>query len=235
MTAPGRVCSGSAFRKPAMRWRWSTVTVSSSEVNGAFARPIGRGQAELLGRPLARFVVGRSRFSAAARPARVGVVQFTGNAELLHADGGAVEGRSGTPAPRLVLPGCLSGALRGPHRLADGEPGSACRTPFPTAGLRGAHDARARGRGARRDGRHLVWRDRRGGPTSRTSTVRTHVAQRDDARLGARSRAHPVAKALAAGTSSAHRSRRITASAVSTAAQGRGTRPTRRWDTKTPL
>jgi len=117
------------------------------DVNGAFLRLVGRSREELLGRPVTRLVVGGPRLSAPQWRAALASGRFTGQAELVHADGGAV----------AVQWGASTEVVTGRRIFEIAEE------------LQIAHD-----------------------------TVRTHVRNAMD-RLGARSRAHLVAKALGGG------------------------------------
>jgi PAS domain S-box-containing protein len=81
----------SAFRKSRNAMALVDADRLLVDVNGAFVRLVGHGRDELLGRPLARLVVGAPRFSAAAWRAALASGQFTGDAELRRADGVAVD------------------------------------------------------------------------------------------------------------------------------------------------
>jgi len=97
------------------------------DVNGAFLRLVGRSREELLGRPVTRLVVGGPRLSAPQWRAALASGRFTGQAELVHADGGAVAVQWGASTEvvtgrRLVLFVALSTSRWGSR---------ARRTPSP--------------------------------------------------------------------------------------------------------
>ena len=57
------------------------------DVNGAFAQLTGRTPTQVLGRPVAVLVVGAPRFTPASWRAALASGKFTGDNQLLHADG----------------------------------------------------------------------------------------------------------------------------------------------------
>jgi DNA-binding CsgD family transcriptional regulator len=162
------------------------------DVNGAFVRLTGRGRAELLGRPLGQFVAGPPRFSTAAWRSALASGRFTGDAELVHADGTSVEVQWDASAEvvtgrRLVLFVALSTSRWGSRFR---------RTPVVDEGS-GSLTMREREVVA------LVAMGATGREIAEElhiahDTVRTHV-RNAMTRLGARSRAHLVAKALGGG------------------------------------
>ena len=162
------------------------------DVNGAFLRLIGRRRDELLGRPLARLVVGAPRFSAAAWRAALASGQFTGDIELLHADGAGVEVQWDASAEvvtgrHLVLFVALSTSRWGGRfrRTVQPDEGSGVLT------MREREVVALVAMGA--TGREIAEELQ-----IAHDTVRTHV-RNAMTRLGARSRAHLVAKALGGG------------------------------------
>jgi PAS domain S-box-containing protein len=162
------------------------------DVNGAFVRLLGYGHDEVLGQPLARFIADAPRLSPAAWRAALASGRFTGAAELVHADGTgiAVQWDASTEVAtgrRLVLFVAISTSRWGGRfrrTLSSDDP------PAPlTAREREVVALVAMGATGREIAEELhIAHD----------TVRTHV-RNAMGRLGARSRAHLVAKALAGG------------------------------------
>jgi PAS domain S-box-containing protein len=162
------------------------------DVNGAHVRLMGYRRDALLGRHLYDFVAGGPLASPAQWAAALKAGDFTGEAELLCADGStaAVQWAAGTEivtGRRLVLFVALNTSRWGAHyRRAS--------TPEPRAG------------GLSRREREIVRHVAQGssGPEIAAElqishqTVRTHV-RNAMAKVGARSRAHLVAKALGDG------------------------------------
>jgi PAS domain S-box-containing protein len=160
------------------------------DINGACARLLGHGRDALIGEPVSRLLAGGPLLSPAAWEAALGAGQFTGVTDLLCADGGTVTVQWGASAEvvsarRLVLFVALSTSRWGRHfrRTAAGEGGAL--TPrerevvrLIALGSTGPEIA---------DELHIVH-----------DTVRTHV-RNAMTKLGARSRAHLVAKALGDG------------------------------------
>jgi PAS domain S-box-containing protein len=162
------------------------------DVNGAFVQLTGRTPHQVLGRPVSDLVIGGPRFTDAEWLAALASGRFNGDAHLIHADGHgvAVQWDASTEVvtgQRLVLFVALSTSRWG---------GRFRRTLTPEE-----------------DERELTVREREVvslvamGATSREiadelhiahDTVRTHV-RNAMTHLGARSRAHLVAKAMAGG------------------------------------
>jgi DNA-binding CsgD family transcriptional regulator len=162
------------------------------DVNGAFIRLLGHGRDEVLGGPLGRYTVGGPVFSDEAWQAALASGRFAGEAELENEDGtvvavqwdASVEVVTGR---RLVLFVALSTSRWGSRFrrtvAADDDAGGL------TAREREVVALVAMGATGREiaDELHIAH-----------DTVRTHV-RNAMTRLGARSRAHLVAKALADG------------------------------------
>jgi PAS domain S-box-containing protein len=159
-----------------------------TDANGAFVRLLGRARNVLLGRRLFTFVAGGPLVTPGEWRAALAEGRFTGQATLLDAGGGevAVQFAGSTETvtgQRLVLFVVLSTSLAGAH-------------------FRRAHDSPARGTLSPRE-REVVQRVALGetGPEIAAElgiaheTVRTHASSAMT-KLGARSRAHLVAKAL---------------------------------------
>jgi PAS domain S-box-containing protein len=163
------------------------------DMNGAYLKLLGYPRGRLIGEPLYRFVAERSRLSGAEWAAALAVGRFTGEADIICADGSragvqwgaAVEVVTGR---RLVLVVALSTSRWGGH--------------FRRTTL------------SERDARPLSKREReivrlialgRTGPEIADElqiahdTVRTHV-RNSMTKLRARSRAHLVANALSGGS-----------------------------------
>ena len=162
------------------------------DVNVALCRLLGRSRDDVLGRPLGRFVVGAPIFTAAAWEAALASGRFTGVAQLIHADGTpvAVQWDASTEVVtgrRLVLFVGLSTSRWGgrfrrspssddePRTLTVREREVVALVAMGASGPEIAEEL------------HIAH-----------DTVRTHV-RNAMTRLGARSRAHLVAKALAGG------------------------------------
>jgi PAS domain S-box-containing protein len=161
------------------------------DVNGAFVRLVGRSRDEVVGRPLGSLVVGGPRYTPAEWQAAMASGQFAGDAELVHADGSgvAVQWDASTEVVtgrQLVLFVALSTSRWG-SRFRRPPPDDAPDTL--TTREREVVALVAMGATGREiaDELHIAH-----------DTVRTHV-RNAMTRLGARSRAHLVAKALAGG------------------------------------
>lgn len=163
------------------------------EVNGSYLRLLGRQRAEVIGRPIYRFV----RHGPIATPAQWDAMlregRFTGEAEMLRADGSTVAVQwAGTveivTGHRLVLFVALSTSGWGGGLRRPAAGGTAGRRPLSPR--------------EREVVRHVSMGST--GPEIAQElgitheTVRTHVRNAMD-KLGARSRAQLVAKALAEG------------------------------------
>jgi PAS domain S-box-containing protein len=162
------------------------------DMNGAYLRLVGHKREALIGEPIYRFVVGGPLVSVDDWQATIAAGQFTGEAGLVCADGSAVEVQwAGTAevvtGRRLVLFVALSTSRWGRHFRRPDEPPAAAGALSPrerevvrllAAGSSGPEVAEELG--------------------IAHETVRTHVrnAMR---KLGARSRAQLVAKALGEG------------------------------------
>jgi PAS domain S-box-containing protein len=162
------------------------------DVNGAYVRLLGYRRADVIGRPVYEIVVGGPLLTDAEWAAFVARGQSVGETELLHADGrrigvqwaASVEVVTGR---HLVLFVALSTSRWGPRYRRDAEP-----EPGPTVLTRREREIVrlvALGSTANEiaDELHLAH-----------NTVRTHI-RNAMAKLGARSRAHLVARALAEG------------------------------------
>jgi PAS domain S-box-containing protein len=162
------------------------------DVNGAFLRLVGRKRDEVIGRPVGGFVAGGPRFSPAEWHAALATGQFAGADELVRADGTrvAVQWDASTEVVtgrRLVLFVALSTSRWGgrfrrtvspdeaPEALTTREREVVALVAMGATGPEIAEEL------------HIAH-----------DTVRTHV-RNAMTRLGARSRAHLVAKALAGG------------------------------------
>jgi PAS domain S-box-containing protein len=162
------------------------------DVNGAFVRLLGRKPDEVIGRPVASFVVGAPIYTPAEWRAALASGHFAGDVELVHADGTlvAVQWDASTEVVtgrELVLFVALSTSRWGGRFRRDLAPGE---TPEGlTAREREVVGFVAMGATGREiaDELHIAH-----------DTVRTHV-RNAMTRLGARSRAHLVAKAIASG------------------------------------
>jgi PAS domain S-box-containing protein len=163
------------------------------DVNGALLRLLGHKRGEIIGRPLANLIVGAPLFTAAEWHAALQSGQFSGDAEIVCADGHrvAVQWDASTEVVtgrQLVLFVALStsrwGArFRRPVPAGDDAPETLTSrerevVALVAMGATGPEIA---------DELHIAH-----------DTVRTHVRNAME-RLGARSRAHLVAKALAGG------------------------------------
>ena len=163
------------------------------DVNGALLRLFGHKRGELVGRPLADFVVGAPLFTAAEWQAALTSGQFSGDAEIVCADGSrvAVQWDASTEVVtgrQLVLFVALSTSRWGARfrravPFGDDSPETLTSrerevVALVAMGATGPEIA---------DELHIAH-----------DTVRTHV-RNAMTRLGARSRAHLVAKALAGG------------------------------------
>jgi PAS domain S-box-containing protein len=162
------------------------------DVNGSLMASLGRTRAALVGHHLWDIVAGGPLATPAEWAARLAEGQFTGEAGILCADGGVMAVQWGASTEvvtgrRLVLFVVLSTSRWGRHFRAQGE----------TAGEATRLSDR------QREIVHLVALGLSGPEIAEElqigeETVRTHIRSAK-ARLGARSRAHLVAKALAEG------------------------------------
>ena len=162
------------------------------DVNGAFLQLFGHARADVVGRPIWEFVAGdplmRPREWAAALARR----RFSGDAEMLRADGSTVHVQWGATTEvitgrSLVVVAALSVSARAPGIRAAGQ---------PTAGDAALSDRQ-------REIVRLVALGRTGPQIAEElqithNTVRTHL-RNAMIRIGAHSRAHLVAKGLAEG------------------------------------
>ena len=159
------------------------------DANGAMVQLVGRARGTLTGRPIAEIVVGGPLVTDAEWQAWLSAGRFTGEVTMLHADGSGVAVQWGATTEvatgrRLVLFVALHTSRWGPR-------------------FRRAPDDRdvQRSLSAReREVVRLVAQGRTGPEIADElgiahDTVRTHVRNAMD-KLGARSRAHLVAKAL---------------------------------------
>lgn len=162
------------------------------DVNGAYVRLLGYRRADVIGRPVYEIVAGGPRLTDAEWAALVAQGQSVGETEVLHADGRTIGVQWAADAEvvtgrHLVLFVALSTSRWGPRyrRAAEPEPGPAVLTRREREIVRLV----ALGSTANEiaDELHLAH-----------NTVRTHI-RNAMAKLGARSRAHLVARALAEG------------------------------------
>ena len=162
------------------------------EVNGAHLQLLGRRRSELIGRHAWEFVVDGPLVTRREWQAVLNEPQFTGTAEMLRADGGQVTVEfAGHPevvtGQRLVLFVALRTA-RGGRRLRDDE---AADEGYESLSKREREVVRLIASGSSgpeiAEELHLAH-----------NTVRTHV-RNAITKLGARSRAHLVAKVLGDG------------------------------------
>jgi PAS domain S-box-containing protein len=162
------------------------------DVNGAFVRLLGRRREDVIGRPVGNFVVGAPIYTPAEWRAALASGQFAGDAELVRADGTfvAVQWDASTEVVtgrRLVLFVALSTSRWGARFRRDLAADDTAEVL--TSREREVVGLVAMGATGREIADELqIAHD----------TVRTHV-RNAMARLGARSRAHLVAKALASG------------------------------------
>ena len=161
------------------------------DVNGAFLNLVGRRRADLVDRPAHELVVGGPVMTPEQWSTALARQRFTGETEMVCADGATVVVQWGATTERatgrrLVLLVALSVTGRG-------------------RGIRHAGTPEARGSLSQRE-REIVRLVALGGTGPEIAdelqishnTVRTHL-RNSMVRLGARSRAHLVAKALAEG------------------------------------
>ena len=162
------------------------------DVNAAYLRLVGYRRPDIVGRPLYHLVKDGPRMSAEEWRASLAAGQFTGEVEMLRADGGSVAVQWGATTElvtgrRLVLFVALSVSRWGRYfRRAE--------VPDPAPGTLSAREqqvVRLIARGASgpeiADELHISH-----------ETVRTHV-RNAMTKLGTRSRAHLVAKAMGDG------------------------------------
>src|SRR3954470_2758126 len=162
------------------------------DVNGALLQLVGHSRDDVVGRPVAAFVAGGPRYSPAEWQAALAAGRFAGDVELVHADGSLVamqwDASSEVVTGRhLVLVVAMSTSRWGSQfrrTVSPDDPPKAL-----TAREREIVSLVAMGATGREiaDELHIAH-----------DTVRTHV-RNAMTRLGARSRAHLVAKALAGG------------------------------------
>lgn len=162
------------------------------DANGAFLELVGYARDDLLGQPGYRFVVGGPQLSSGEWAARLTFGHFTGETELLCANGDVVAVQWGADIEvvtghRLVLLVALSTSRWGRH----------FRRSVPRARSPGLLSERER------EVVRLVAQGRTGPEIAdelhiARDTVRTHVSNAMT-KMGARSRAELVAKALGAG------------------------------------
>jgi PAS domain S-box-containing protein len=162
------------------------------DVNGAYLKLLGRSRSDVIGEPVSRFVAGGPLLSPDEWEAALERGDFTGQADMLTGDGGTVSVQWAAHVEvvtgrRLVLFVAMSTSRWGAHfrravPSAQGTAGLSQRErqvlALVAAGESGPEIA---------DELHISH-----------DTVRTHV-RNAMAKLGARSRAHLVAKAIAEG------------------------------------
>lgn len=162
------------------------------DLNPAAMRLLGRGRDSVIGQPVWSFVSDGPLMSHEEWQSALGAGRFSGEAELVAADGGRIGVQWAATAEmvtgrRLVLVVAMSTSRWGPRFRRDG-----------------AGEVDARGLTARqREIVHLVSLGASGPEIADElhishDTVRTHI-RNASSKLGARSRAHLVAKALAHG------------------------------------
>jgi PAS domain S-box-containing protein len=160
------------------------------DANGSFVALLGRSRNELVDHPLFEFVDGGPLLTESEWDAALAEGRFTGEAVLLCADGGTVGVQWGASTEvdtgrRLVLFVALSTSRWGARFRAAPEPGNGELSPRQREIVRLV----AHGLTGQEIADELVIAH---------ETVRTHIRSAMG-RLGARSRAHLVAKALAEG------------------------------------
>jgi PAS domain S-box-containing protein len=161
------------------------------DVNGAYARLVGYAPGELIGRPIWSLVVDGPVLSPEEWAAALAVGHFTGQTELIRANGATVAVQWGADVVtstdrRLVLFVALSTSRWGAHFRREATPDGAARL---SAREREIVELVALGD----TGVEIAQKLHIG-----HETVRTHV-RNAMTRLGARSRAQLVAKAMTAG------------------------------------
>ena len=165
------------------------------DVNAAFIRLVGHRRNEVVGRPIAEFVVGGPRYTAAEWQRAIASGQFAGDAELVRAEGHAVAvqwdaSTEVVTGRQLVLFVALSTSRWGGH-FRRTAPADDAPEPPETLTAREREVVALVAMGA--SGPEIA--DELG---IAHDTVRTHVRNAMD-KLGARSRAHLVAKAFGGG------------------------------------
>jgi PAS domain S-box-containing protein len=160
------------------------------DVNGSFVALIGRSRMELIGHRLFEFVDGGPVFTETEWDAALAEGRFTGEAVLACADGGTVAVQWGASTEvatgrRLVLFVALSTSRWGSRFRTEPGAGNGELSPRQREIVRLVADG-------------LTGQEIAAEPLIAHETVRTHVRSAMG-RLGARSRAHLVAKALAEG------------------------------------
>jgi PAS domain S-box-containing protein len=160
------------------------------DANGSFVALLGRSRNELVDHPLFEFVDGGPLLTESEWDAALAEGRFTGEAVLLCADGGTVGVQWGASTEvatgrRLVLFVALSTSRWGARFRAAPEPGNGELSPRQREIVRLV----AHGMTGQEIAEELVIAH---------ETVRTHIRSAMG-RLGARSRAHLVAKALGQG------------------------------------
>jgi DNA-binding CsgD family transcriptional regulator len=162
------------------------------DVNGAYLKLLQYPRSEVIGTPISRFVAGGPLLSPDEWEAALGRGEFTGKVDMVSRDGTPVSVQWGAHVEvvtgrRLVLFVALSTSRWGAHFRRPIDPGLAAAalsgrerevTALVAAGHSGPEIA---------DELHISH-----------DTVRTHV-RNAMAKLGARSRAHLVAKSIAEG------------------------------------
>jgi PAS domain S-box-containing protein len=162
------------------------------DVNGAFVRLVGRSRDEVVGRPAGTFVVGAPIYTSAQWQAALASGRFAGDVEIVCGDGTFVAAQWDASTEvvtgrRLVLFVALSTSRWGARFRRDLPDGDT--QEVLTSREREVVGLVAMGATGREIADELqIAHD----------TVRTHV-RNAMGRLGARSRAHLVAKALASG------------------------------------
>ncbi len=160
------------------------------DINGSLLAVLGRKRKDLLGHPIYEFVDGGPVLSDTEWEAALEEGQFTGEAALLCADGGRVAVQWGASTEfatgrRLVLFVALSTSRWGARFRSEPQPGDGRLSPRQ----REIVGLVAQGMTGQEIADELVIAH---------ETVRTHL-RTAMGRLGARSRAHLVAKALGEG------------------------------------
>jgi PAS domain S-box-containing protein len=162
------------------------------DVNGAFLQLLGHPRVDVVGRPIWEFVAGGALMKPREWAAALARRRFTGHAEMLRADGSTVHVEWGATTEvitgrSLVVVAALSvsARARGVRQAAQPAPGNAVLSYRQREIVR------------------LVALGRTGPEIADElqithNTVRTHLRNAMN-RMGARSRAHLVAKALAEG------------------------------------
>jgi PAS domain S-box-containing protein len=184
------------FRSAFRQSRNAMVLVDQSrhvvDVNGAFLQLSGYRRAELLGEPTRRFVAGGPTYTPGEWAARLAKEHFEGDVGLVCADGTIVLSHWGATVARVTGQRLVLLVM-----LSRSRWGGRFRRKLPLDPEPGELSARER------EVVHLVSLGRSGPEIAEElgiahDTVRTHVRNAME-KLGARSRAHMVAKALGEG------------------------------------